>query len=310
MRILENVPDIICDVDDENYCLYIDTDSNYFYAYPLLKKLYPGFDSYDDDKKDDLLEACAIEYQNLVNDSYNILAKDYFNINVEHHFEIKTECTVRNMYIKAPRRYAQYISRKEGIKKDSLDIKGMEFKMVNFPKVLGKFFEKIIDDILYGTDELTVNNKVIEIKKFIGNKDTNYNDVSIPTSVKTLNNYLVSPPEKGKIFSKLKKGVNIAVRSAYNYNDLLKYHNLDKKHQLITNTEKIKWVYLLPNPYMLESIGYIDYDTPQLIKDFINTYIDRDSIFEKYVKKKIVSIFDDIGFKFNINENANKFFKF
>ena len=37
---LESTPWFICKEDDENYCAYVDTDSNYYNAEPLLKHLY------------------------------------------------------------------------------------------------------------------------------------------------------------------------------------------------------------------------------------------------------------------------------
>ena len=37
MKHLEDTPWFICDKDDTNYCAYVDTDSNYFNAEPILK---------------------------------------------------------------------------------------------------------------------------------------------------------------------------------------------------------------------------------------------------------------------------------
>ena len=44
MKHLEDTPWWICDEGDYNFCAYVDTDSNYFNAEPLLKHLYPNFD--------------------------------------------------------------------------------------------------------------------------------------------------------------------------------------------------------------------------------------------------------------------------
>ena len=44
MKHLEETPWFICDEEDINYCAYVDTDSNYFNAEPLLKHLYPNFE--------------------------------------------------------------------------------------------------------------------------------------------------------------------------------------------------------------------------------------------------------------------------
>ena len=56
---------------------------------------------------------------------------------------MKTECVIRSAYFRATRRYAQWITKQEGIVKESLDVKGLEFKKANFPPVLGKFFHKL-----------------------------------------------------------------------------------------------------------------------------------------------------------------------
>ena len=44
MKHLEDTPWFICDSDDENYCAYMDTDSVYINAEPLLNFLYPNFE--------------------------------------------------------------------------------------------------------------------------------------------------------------------------------------------------------------------------------------------------------------------------
>ena len=67
--------------------------------------------------------------------------------------EMKTECVIRSAYFRATRRYAQWITKQEGIVKESLDVKGLEFKKANFPPVLGKFFHKTLVDVLKGEQQ-------------------------------------------------------------------------------------------------------------------------------------------------------------
>ena len=43
MKHLEDTPWWICDQEDTNYCAYMDTDSVYLDAKPLLYYLYPNF---------------------------------------------------------------------------------------------------------------------------------------------------------------------------------------------------------------------------------------------------------------------------
>ena len=80
MKHLEETPWFVCDDGDTNFCAYIDTDSNYFNAEPLLKHLYPDFETFEDAKKDEILEEIALKYQNIITEHYNVLAKECFNV--------------------------------------------------------------------------------------------------------------------------------------------------------------------------------------------------------------------------------------
>ena len=55
MKYLEETPWFICDKEDTNYCAYVDTDSNYFNAEPILLHLFPNFESLPDKEKDNKL---------------------------------------------------------------------------------------------------------------------------------------------------------------------------------------------------------------------------------------------------------------
>ena len=66
MKHLEDTPWWICDPEDTNYCAYVDTDSNYFHAEPLLRHRFPNFDEMSDKEKDTELENIALEYQDII----------------------------------------------------------------------------------------------------------------------------------------------------------------------------------------------------------------------------------------------------
>jgi hypothetical protein len=80
MKHLLETPWWICDADDENYCAYVDTDSNYFNAEPLLLHLYPDFEEFTDKEKDNLLEKVALKYQDIINEDYDRLTREVFNV--------------------------------------------------------------------------------------------------------------------------------------------------------------------------------------------------------------------------------------
>ena len=157
MKHLEETPWYICDDGDINFCAYVDTDSNYFNAEPLLRYLYPDFETLEDSKKDELLENIALKYQNIITEHYNVLAAECFNVpnkigeaNHIHRLEMKTECVIRSAYFRATRRYAQWITKKEGVAKEELEIKGLEFMKANFPPIFGIFFNDILQQVLKG----------------------------------------------------------------------------------------------------------------------------------------------------------------
>ena len=308
MKHLEDTPWWICDEGDYNFCAYVDTDSNYFNAEPLLKHLYPNFEEMSDEQKDDVLEQVALKYQDIITADYDRLARDCFNIQ-EHRLEMKTECVIRSAYFRATRRYAQWITKQEGIANESLDIKGLEFRKANFPPIFGKFFNDILEMILKGTEQKQIDDLILNFRKKIMSKDTDIVLLGNPTSVKTLNEYVGRKPRAGEVMTEIKKGAPANVKAAIRYNDLLNFWNI-KDHSEIVQGDKIKWIYLIDNPYKIEAIGFLAFDMPEKMRTFLNEYADRKKSFETILQSKLENFYNDLGWTLNLNPNINKFFSF
>jgi len=308
MKHLEDTPWWICDEGDYNFCAYVDTDSNYFNAEPLLKHLYPNFEEMSDEQKDDVLEQVALKYQDIITADYDRLAQDCFNIQ-EHRLEMKTECVIRSAYFRATRRYAQWITKQEGIANESLDIKGLEFRKANFPPIFGKFFNDILEMILKGTEQKQIDDLILNFRKKIMSKDTDIVLLGNPTSVKTLNEYVGRKPRAGEVMTEIKKGAPANVKAAIRYNDLLNFWNI-KDHSEIVQGDKIKWIYLIDNPYKIEAIGFLAFDMPEKMRTFLNEYADRKKSFETILQSKLENFYNDLGWTLNLNPNINKFFSF
>ena len=307
MKHIEEVPWWICDEGDTNYCAYVDTDSNYFNAEPLLRHLYSNFDEMGVQEKDDALEKIALQYQDIITEDYNRLARDCFNVN-EHRLEMKTECVIRSAYFRATRRYAQWITKQEGIAKETLDVKGLEFKKANFPPILGDFFKEVLVDVLKGATQSEIDERVKVFRKQILDGTIPLTKLGNPTSVKTLNKYTERKARAGEMFSVLAKGAPASVRATVKYNDLLKFWGLDKQHSYIVQGDKVKWVYLKDNPYKIDGIAFLDFDLPEKINTFIEQYADRRKIFESILLNKLEGFYDDLGWKLNLNPYRNTFF--
>jgi len=323
MKHLEDTPWWICDPEDTNYCAYVDTDSNYFHAEPLLRHRFPNFGEMSDKEKDTELEKIALEYQDIITYHYNNVAKDVFNINQfewfdkPHWLEMKTECVIRSAYFRATRRYAQWITKQEGVEKETLDIKGLEFQKANFPPMLGEFFHKALVDVLKGETQEEIDARVKVFKKQILDGTIPLTDLGNPTSVKQIGKHQGKSARSGEILSKFnhvenkagrKLGAPAAVKAAIRYNDLLRFWKLDTKHELITNGTKIKWIYLKNNPYQIEEIAFLDYDMPEKIRIFIEQYADRKKVFESILLNKLEGFYSDMEWTLNLNPYINQFF--
>jgi len=310
MKHIEDTPWWICDPEDTNYVAYSDTDSIYIHAEPLLKHLYPNFNEMSSEEKDDKLEEVALKYQDIITDSYDDLATDCFNAKGKHRLEMKTECVIRSAYFRATRRYAQWITKQEGIVKESLDVKGLEFKKANFPPILGKFFKQALVDVLKGAKQSEIDARVKEFRQQILDGSIPLTQLGNPTSVKTLNKYIERKARAGEMFSSIAKGAPASVRSTIKYNDLLRFWKLNTEHSYIVQGDKVKWIYLKPNPYQIEAISFLDFDLPEKIKSFIEEYADRKKIFESILLNKLEGFYNDLGWTLNLNPYKDMFFNF
>jgi DNA polymerase elongation subunit (family B) len=306
---LESTPWFICKEGDTNYCAYVDTDSNYYNAEPLLRHLYPNFDEMGEEERDNKLEEIALKYQDLITDYYSEMSTNVFNVPV-HRFEMKTECIIRSAYFRATRRYAQWITKKEGVVKNELDIKGLEFMKANFPPIFGKFFNKILELALKGTKQSEIDKLLLEFREHIMSKELDITILGNPTSVKTLNDYIERLPRPGEMFSLIKSKAPAPVKAAIKYNDLLTFWGLDKQHSRIVQGDKVKWIYLKDNPYKIEALAFLDFDMPEKIRILLNDYADKHKSFESILESKLEGFYHDLGWSLNLNPYRNMFFSF
>ena len=308
MKHIQDTPWWICDPEETNYCTYSDTDSIYMHAEPLLRHRHSKFNEMSDEEKDDALETIAMEYEDIVTNSYDKLAKDVFR-STEHRLEMKTECVIRSAYFRATRRYAQWITKQEGIKKETLDVKGLEFKKANFPPVLGKFFKKVLVDVLKGATQEEIDGRLKIFKKQILDGSIPLTELGNPQAVKKLKKYTARKARAGEMFSVMEKGAPAAVKATVVYNDLLRFWGLHKNHASIAQGDKVKWIYLKQNPYQVDAIAFLEWDLPEKMHAFIEQYADRKKIFESILLNKIEGFYNDLGWALNLNPYQQMFFK-
>ena len=292
------------DVDSN---IYIDTDSVFFSAVPLMDKRFPNWKNEEQDTIAGYVDGIAGEVQDYLNNFYNILSVKVFNVPADkHRFEIKKEFVAKSGLWVAKKRYAQWIIMNNGVPMDKLDVKGLDVKRSSFPKAFQDIMAEVLISILRGETEQEISDKVLAFKKKMTEYDVK--DVAKNAPVKELSKYMGKKRQPFQI----EKGTPAHIKAAIAYNDCLKHFDSPFKYPPLRNGDKIKWVYLKDNPLGLDGLGFTGYDDPQEIIDFVATYVDHAKIFERELKGKLQDFFTAVGWGEVVSEQrtAEKFFSF
>src|SRR6056300_598144 len=287
--------------------IYIDTDSVFFSAVPLLNKRIPDWKTHNQDTIAGYVNGIAEEMQDYLNNFYDMLSVKVFNVPADkHRLEIKKEFVAKAGLWVAKKRYAQWIIMNNGVPMDKLDVKGLDVKRSSFPTAFQDIMADVLISILRSETEQQISDKVYHFKK--GMTELPYVDIAKNSAVKNISKYL---PKKRQLFE-LMKGTPAHVKAAISYNDLLSHFNAPYKYSPMRDGDKIKWVYLKTNPLGLDAVGFTGYEDPPEILDFISTYIDHNKIFERELRGKLQDFFDAIGWGEVVSEQkvAEKFFSF
>lgn len=284
-----------------------DTDSLYIEVGDILKYRYPDITLEEKDSK--ILEIAA-EIQDKANENLKGMVVSLFNINGKHYFQLKQEVIARSLLTTGKRRYGMYITNKEGVVVEELDLKGLEIMKSNINPIFKEFGTKFIKDILFDKPKNELDKSIIDLYKSLKTIDPQV--LGKPTGVRNINIYIKRKPTSGSIFSELIIGTPYNSRAAVNYNDILKFKQLDKKYESILEGDKISVINLKNNPYHIETIGLPHGSkVPPDIEKFVNDYIDVESIFESSILGKLKELFKDLKWDFPIlNEKISKYFLF
>jgi DNA polymerase elongation subunit (family B) len=293
-----------------DYNIYIDTDSVFFSAVPLLDHRHKDWKTLPDKEIALLVDGIAGETQDFLNNFYNILAEKIFNVPKEkHRFQIKKEFVSRSGIWIAKKRYAQWIIAENGIPTDRLDVKGLDVVRSSYPAEFRKFMSEVLIAILRGDDEMTLTDKIYDFKKAL----STMNVVSIAknSAVKEISKYIPKKKDNRAMFQ-FNSGTPAHVKAAIAHNQLLVHFKCPSKHAPMRDGDKVKWVYLKQNPYGLDAVAFKGHDDPDDIMDLVKTYIDYDKIFERELLKKLEDFYGALGWGavLSSQKTAEQFFSF
>jgi DNA polymerase elongation subunit (family B) len=297
----------------DDYNVYIDTDSIYMMAEPLVKHRYPDYKTFDEKRMAVEVDNIATETQTFLNSFYDMLAERFFFIPKEkHRFEIKKEFISKAGFWVAKKRYAQWMVLKNGIPCDKLDVKGLDVVRSSFPKAFQDQMSGMLKDILMGKDNEYVDTKLLAFKASMINLPVN--KIAKGGAIKELSKYDNGTWRKdsGLSIASFEKGTPAHVKAGITYNRLLKFFNAPFKHEPIRDGDKVKWVYLKNNPLGLETVAFKDYNDPKEIMDFVEQYIDRDKLYASDMENKVDDFYTALKWQKASTETltAKKFFSF
>jgi DNA polymerase elongation subunit (family B) len=294
----------------QDFNIYIDTDSVFFSAVPILDHRYENWKSDNDTEIALKVDTIAGETQDFLNNFYDVLSERVFNVDkTKHRFQIKKEFVSKSGIWIAKKRYAQWIIAENGIPCDRLDVKGLDVVRSSYPAQFRKFMSGILIDILKGETEDVLTDKIHDFKKDLVNMDVT--SIAKNSAVKELSKYIPKKKDNRAMFQ-FNSGTPAHVKAAIAHNQLITHFNIQNTCEPMKDGDKIKWVYLKQNPYGLDGLGFKGYEDSDQIMDLVKTYIDYDKIFERELLKKLEDFYGALGWGevLSSQKTAEKFFSF
>ena len=297
-----------CSTTEKDYVIYIDTDSLYLDMNALAK--HEGVI----DIKPFAVSEIETVATNL-NDFYKVAMVRMFN-STDNRIKIAADVVAKSAFWLVKKRYAMMKVYDMELQKDidKMEVKGLDVVRSSFPKKFRGFMETILKNILNNVQKTEMDLFILGFKKQI--KDFEIQDVAKNTSVRFVSgenakNKINFDPKTREPFHFI-KGATAQCKSALAYNDMLKQFKL-KETEPILSGGKIKWVYLKDNSFGLDGLAFKDDGKdPKMVMDLINTYADRNQIWEKELMKKLTAFYSALGWEIFREEqiDIDTFFSF
>jgi len=282
-----------------DFVIYIDTDSVYMSAWPLMQ--LDGRSIEVTDENIQYVIDLSSQVAKGINEFYEFAIPSMFNLS-KHRIKITPDViTSTSLWVKK-KRYAMMkvydmekkrkVFDKDGKTLGQLAVKGIDVVRTSFPARFRKFSGELLNMILRKHPKDAIDDRILQMETEI--KTLPVEDVAKNTSVNFISrkgdsNY---NPVGRKMFTIPTPKTPPQVGAALMYNDMLRKFGLQRQFEPIHNSQKIKWVYLKENPHALDYLAIkADGTDPDEILEIINTYVDRRAMYEKELKTKIMKFY-------------------
>jgi DNA polymerase elongation subunit (family B) len=198
----------------------------------------------------------------------------------------------------AKKRYILNVHNNEGVQyaKPKIKIMGIEAVKSSTPQACRSAMNEMFKIIVTGNEEKT-QQAIADFKTHFHSLSPD--QVAFPRGVTDITKWSC----KSTIY---RKGTPIHVRGSLMYNSHLKLKGLTRKHQVIQNGDKIKFVYMLmPNTLRENVVAFPDF-LPEELE--LHKYVDYNLQFEKSFLDPINIILDAIGWSAEPQADLQQFF--
>lgn len=291
-----------CNTQDIDFIGYGDTDSLFLCVGKYIQsnnELRPKFNLLHTNKEkvNFILKLCK-EIEAVVNDySFNVIQKQHFNSQeTEYTINWKQEIVCPSVLLVQKKKYGCWVVNEEGKSVDKIKVTGLDIIRSETSKPIKEMLKDVMSCILKNESDDVIRSKIIDYKKSI--RDLPIEDISGNVGVNNIKKYI--GPE-GPL-----KGCPWHVKGVYAHQILIEKFGLQDKYQEITEGEKSKVIYLLPNSYGFETLTY----SSKYPRELKCVQPDVEKMIEKFFIKKIEMLLEPCGklHLLNLNQETLNFF--
>ena len=286
----------ILKTEDTDYVIASDTDSIYLNLGPLVDVVFKDKEKHSEKIVSFLDTICEEKFEPFIDNSYKELA-NYVNAYDQKMFMKRENIAERGIWT-AKKRYILNVWDSEGVRYEEPNLKmmGIEAVKSSTPAPCRTMIKNGLKLMMNGTEEQVIT--------FIDDCRTKFRalppeEIAFPRTASNVQKYKAS----STIYA---KGTPIHVRGALLFNHYVKQKNLTNKYSLISNGEKVKFIYLKKPNIIQENVVSFIQDFPHELG--LDKYIDYELQFEKSFVEPLKAILDAIGWNVEKTVNLELFF--